>query len=86
MHALLIGDSITEAFNVSELLPEFNIDNRGVSGNSTIETYEIINEEWFEKQPETIFICIGTNDLARERTNEEIVSNILKIKDKLKST
>ncbi len=76
---LFIGDSITEGFNTKELLPNLNIVNKGVSGDSTFETIVRIEESWFDSKPELIFICIGTNDLARNTSDESILSNIKKI-------
>jgi lysophospholipase L1-like esterase len=72
---MLIGDSITEGFNTS-LLPQFRITNRGVSGDSTVEALERINPDWFNEKPDMIFICIGTNDIARGRTDEFIIQAV----------
>jgi lysophospholipase L1-like esterase len=81
---LLIGDSITEGFNTKELLPNINIVNKGVSGDSTFETINRIEESWFDSEPELIFICIGTNDLPRDTSDETILSNIKKIALRIK--
>lgn len=81
---MLIGDSITEGFDVNKLLPELGIINKGVSGDSTVETYNRIEKEWFILKPHMIFICIGTNDIARGRDDEFIILNIKKIVEKLK--
>lgn len=80
---LLIGDSITEGFDVEKLLKEYNVINAGVSGDSTVETLVRINNELFEDGPEIAFLCIGTNDFARQRTDEYILKNISKIIDKI---
>lgn len=81
---MLIGDSITEGFDVNKLLPELSIINKGVSGDSTVETYNRIEKEWFILKPHKIFICIGTNDIARGRDDEFIILNIKKIVEKLR--
>ncbi|MDP4174880.1 MAG: GDSL-type esterase/lipase family protein [Bacteroidota bacterium] len=80
---LLIGDSITEGFDVGKLLQEFQVLNAGVSGDSTVETLVRINNELFEVGPEIAFLCIGTNDFARNRTDEYILKNISKIIEKI---
>ena len=78
---ILIGDSITEGFNVRQLLKERNILNYGVSGDSTVECLERISDHWFGRRPERVYICIGTNDLVRDRTDQEILGNIRSIVD-----
>lgn len=91
MHAtkiLFIGDSITASFGSNHFDENFIIDNRGVSGDSTVETLSRISKEWFEFKPDFISLCIGTNDFARFRSNdfiiaqiEEIISEIRKYSD-----
>lgn len=82
----LIGDSITEGFNEKEFLPGFNIVNYGVSGDSTLELFERIESSWFADKPRAAFLCIGTNDFARNRTDEFILDNILKIINRIKDS
>lgn len=76
---LLIGDSITAGFDTAKFFSKHHIVNKGVSGDSTAETLERIDENWFASEPDLIFICIGTNDFARERSDEFILSNISEI-------
>ncbi len=76
---VMIGDSITAGFDTKRYFPEDTIINYGVSGDSTVECLERIKKEWFHTQPDVIFLCIGTNDLARERTDEFILVNIQNI-------
>jgi lysophospholipase L1-like esterase len=81
---VLIGDSITEGFDTSRYFLEGNISNRGVSGDSTEECLERISEEWFREHPSAVFLCIGTNDLARERSDRFILENIRTIVEKIR--
>ncbi len=83
MKYLFLGDSITDWFNTDELLAEFAIENRGVAGNATDETYELIDSIDFAKDYDKIFLCIGTNDLARGKSEEDITANIVNILTKL---
>jgi lysophospholipase L1-like esterase len=85
LRILLIGDSITEGFNTDIFLPELNITNKGVSGDSTQETIERIASDWFKPEPHFIFICIGTNDFARGRDDDFILKGIKSIIDKIGS-
>jgi len=83
LNFLFTGDSITDWFDTAELLKSYKIKNVGVAGDSTAELAERINYSWFEPLPDYIFLCIGTNDLARKRTPEEIRDKILDICTKL---
>lgn len=80
---LFIGDSITEAFDEKRYLPQLKVLNKGVSGDSTVETLERINESWFSSDPFLVFVCIGTNDFARDRSDEFILNNIVRIIEKI---
>ena len=84
LRILLIGDSITEGFNTDIFLPELNITNRGVSGDSTQETLKRISSDWFKPEPNFIFICIGTNDFARGRDDDFILEGINSIIEKIR--
>lgn len=82
---LFLGDSITEGFDFKKFFPDHYFINKGVSGDSTIECLSRINENYFNIKYDFIFICIGTNDLARERSDEQILININSIIKKIKS-
>ncbi len=82
---LLIGDSITEGFNTSRFLSGLKVINKGVSGDSTVECLQRIEKNWFEDKPGLIFICIGTNDFARDRSDEIILENISGVIIKVKT-
>ena len=84
LRILLIGDSITEGFNTDIFLPELNITNKGVSGDSTQETLKSISSDWFEPEAHFIFICIGTNDFARGRDDDFILEGINSIIEKIR--
>ena len=78
---LLVGDSITASFNTRELLPEFNIINKGLSGNKSAHLLRRLNRDLVASTPELIFILIGTNDIAQGFTDKEILNNIRGILD-----
>ncbi|MBS4033707.1 MAG: hypothetical protein KGZ85_04510 [Ignavibacterium sp.] len=85
LRILLIGDSITEGFNVNIYLPKLNITNKGFSGDSTQETLNRISSDWFIPEPHFIFICIGTNDFARGRDDVFMLEGIISIFDKIRT-
>lgn len=76
---LLIGDSITASFNTRELLPDFNITNKGISGNHSTHLLKRLERDILASNPDSIFILIGTNDIARGFSDNEILSNIRNI-------
>lgn len=73
---LLVGDSLTEGFKVKEYLPEYAIINRGIYGDNTVGVLERLQKDISDAKPDAIFFLIGTNDLALERTIDEIAQNI----------
>ncbi len=80
---LFIGDSLTDWFNTNKYLNKFEVKNVGVAGDSTIETISRMSDLWFDPIPDFTFICIGTNDMARDRNNSYILDNITKIVKKI---
>jgi lysophospholipase L1-like esterase len=81
---LFIGDSITASFGSKHFDEHFIIENKAVSGDSTVETLSRIRKEWFEFKPDFISLCIGTNDFARFRSNDFIIAQIEKIISEIK--
>ncbi len=82
---LMLGDSITDMYETDKYLPNLKIINKGVSGDSTEECLERITPEIFHPMPSKIFLCIGTNDFARDRSDNFVLENIIKIISKLRS-
>jgi len=77
---VLVGDSLTNEYLVTEMLPDKNICNRGIGGDTSDGVLKRMNESVFALNPKQMFLLIGANDLQlTENTNEEIVSNIAKI-------
>jgi lysophospholipase L1-like esterase len=81
---VFLGNSITEAGDWSDVMPEKYILNRGISGDIT---YGILArlDKILEYKPSKIFLLIGVNDLKREIPNELIVENYRKIVDQVKA-
>lgn len=76
---VLIGDSITEAFDTTTLLPQFPVVNKGVYGDYTEGVYARLTQDVVSLNPSAVFVLIGTNDMARERTDDEIIGSISRI-------
>lgn len=78
---LLVGDSITECFNTKKLLSNFNIINKGISGNNSRDVLNRIQDIISSENFDIVFILIGTNDIAQGFTDESIINNIKRIAD-----
>jgi lysophospholipase L1-like esterase len=72
---VFLGDSLTEKGNWAQRFPELEVVNLGVSGDTTEQVLERLGEV-IEKQPSTVVVMVGTNDLAWRRSVEQIVRNM----------
>jgi lysophospholipase L1-like esterase len=84
MKALFLGDSITEGFDLERYFPGRDFVNHGISGFSSAEVLDSIHAGWFKNQPDVVFLCIGTNDLARDYDQAETLDNIRKLVGKIR--
>tara|TARA_R110002012_G_scaffold318604_1_gene537338 strand:- start:31984 stop:32640 length:657 start_codon:yes stop_codon:yes gene_type:complete len=80
---IFLGNSITEGANWKELFPKINAVNRGISGDVTDGILNRLSEVT-SSQPKKIFLLIGTNDLARGKTRDEVIFITRKILEKIK--
>lgn len=80
---LFIGDSLTAWFDTVHFLPDCNIKNVAAAGDTTSETLDRMDERWFNPLPDKVFICIGTNDLARRRDPDDIAEKIFEIVERV---
>ena len=75
----LVGDSLTDQGNWTQLLNQNKIKNRGIRGDTTIGVLNRL-DDIINPQPKKIFIMIGINDLWNEdRSVEQILVNYQKI-------
>ena len=79
---IFLGNSITAAFHIAELLPELKIKNRGISGN---QTHDVLNRvsEISESFPGKIFIMLGVNDVCNGKIPKEILVSYHQILDSI---
>jgi lysophospholipase L1-like esterase len=80
---VFLGDSITEGGPWEEMFPDLRVRNRGVGGD-TSEGVHARLEQITRATPTKVFLLIGTNDLFRGDSEDEIVSNITDVLDRLK--
>ena len=75
---IFLGNSITDGCEWSELFKNPNIKNRGISGDITDGVLFRLDEV-VRSNPAKIFIMIGVNDLALNKSPEYILTNYSKI-------
>lgn len=73
---VFFGDSITEGYNVKEFFDEYRVVNSGISGNTTKDLINRIDNDLYDYNPSIIIIEIGTNDLRAGIKDEEIINNL----------
>lgn len=75
---VFLGDSITDFGDWTELFGNNDIYNRGISGDQTVWALQRL-DRIIESTPRKVFIMIGTNDLAVDRSPQDVADNIFKI-------
>jgi lysophospholipase L1-like esterase len=75
---VMLGDSLTERGNWQEVLPEFKVINRGISGDETTGVLSRLPEV-ISRHPRQVFLMIGANDLQRGVEPEIVAKNIEQI-------
>ncbi len=80
---VFLGDSITEGGPWEEVFPDLQVRNRGVGGDTSEGVLKRL-EQVTRAEPAKVFLLIGTNDLYRGVSEDEIVGNITEILDRLK--
>lgn len=81
---VFLGNSITAGTDWNELLQLPTARNRGISGDITYGVLERL-EDVIQGKPAKIFILIGINDISRNIPDDTILSNYLKIVDRIQA-
>ena len=79
---IILGNSISNGGEWSELFENKNVKNRGISGdicNGIYDRLDVITKG----EPAKIFLLIGVNDIGRGATTDSVVVGINKIIDKI---
>jgi len=73
---VFLGDSLTEAFPFAEMLPEFQIVNRGIAGERIEQMTQRVGVSIHAIKPARVFIMAGCNDiLANKKSVAELVAD-----------
>lgn len=82
---VFFGDSITNQYKINEFFPEVNIVNSGISGDEASDLVERIEKDVYRYNPSKVFLLIGINDLNHKVSDKEILENIQKIVNGIKT-
>lgn len=79
---IMVGNSITDQGLWTEIFNDLRVKNRGIGGDDTGGVLERL-DEITSSRPDKIFIMIGTNDLAKLLTVDQILENYRTILDRI---
>jgi lysophospholipase L1-like esterase len=79
----MLGDSLTEAGNWHELVPEFRVINRGIAGDTSSGVLDRL-QEVIDRRPKLVFLMIGTNDIGLGVPPETLLRNLREIVTRLR--
>ena len=75
---VFLGDSITDFVNFADVLPSYDIINRGIAGDTTSGVLRRLGEV-IDLKPRKLFILIGTNDIGDGIEAVHVAENIRRI-------
>lgn len=75
---VFVGNSLTDAGRWNDILPEYPVLNRGISGDISYGVLARL-DEITRHQPKKVFLMIGVNDLKRGVPTANIIENYVKI-------
>lgn len=79
---IMLGNSITNGCNWSEIFNNPRVKNRGISGDNTFGVLHRLHQIT-DPRPEKVFILIGINDIANNTPVEIILNNYRKIVERI---
>lgn len=82
---LILGDSITELYQIDEIYGSLPIVKSGVSGYKTTDILKRMNEMAYKYNPTKIFLLIGINDIAYDTSAENVDETLNNIKTIIKN-
>ncbi len=75
---VMLGDSITQGGNWTELFPGLKIVNRGIAGNKTMDIQARLDQV-FGDQTRDVFLMAGINDLVQGAEVDQVFGNLVEI-------
>lgn len=68
-----IGDSLTEGYDVKTFYPDYNVVNRGISGDTTFGVEKRLDCSAYDVKPKVISMLIGANNFSSMMENYESI-------------
>ena len=82
---VFLGDSLTDYYDLDEYFgTSYNLVNSGKGGNTTDDILSDMKERVYRYNPSKVFILIGINDMKKQKSNDYIYNNIIKIVNEIK--
>lgn len=82
---VIIGDSISQWLPNEQLSSDRFYLNQGISGDTTGDALQRLST-LDQVRPDTIYVMVGVNDLRNGKTDQEILTNLQKIMQRLRQT
>lgn len=82
-HTVMLGDSLSDGAEWSELLDNPQIANRGIGGDTTAGILRRLDSV-VACNPEQVFLEVGLNDFARKQSVDDVFSNYVQIVEHLR--
>lgn len=82
---VFVGDSLTYTYDLEKYYgKDYHFTNSGVDGEVTWGVLSDLENRVYRYNPSKVFLLIGTNDILKGRTMDEILTNIKKIVENIK--
>lgn len=81
---VFLGDSITDYYDLDKYYEGYHVVNSGISGNTTEDILNDMENRVYRYNPSKVIILIGTNDLTYNKSNDQIFENIKNIVEQIK--
>lgn len=76
---VFFGDSLTHRYDLKKYFEGLPVVNSGKDGYKTTDLLSRMDEMLYEYNPSKVFLLIGTNDIADDKSTDDIVNNIKEI-------
>ena len=76
---VFLGDSITDFYNLDKYYPDNNVVNSGISGDVSDDILNDMYNRVYRYNPSKVFLLIGTNQIPKGDSDDEIVDDIKRI-------
>lgn len=81
---IFIGDSLTEGYDLNQFYPEYNVLNRGISGDTTFGVEKRLQVSLYDVKPKVVVMLIGANNFDTMLENYEDI--LINLKENLPET